>query len=136
MTAFQNNLGGRVVVTGYAPWLFIHSVAKRAQLQNVTDWISRGRMPVRIEETVPLFPVVRLSPNRRKGAVVLINTGLDDIPAVTLRLRVAATRARVLAVGQPARATALEKRGNERVLTLHRLAPWSVRVVLLDTNGI
>ena len=42
MTAYENELGGRVVVLGYAPWMFVHSVAKRAQLQNAADWITQG----------------------------------------------------------------------------------------------
>jgi hypothetical protein len=55
MTAFANELGGRVVVMGYAPWIFVHSVSKREQLQNVADWLSDHRIPLRVEQPVPLL---------------------------------------------------------------------------------
>jgi hypothetical protein len=31
------------------PWMFLGSSAKRTQLQNAADWITRGRVPVRTE---------------------------------------------------------------------------------------
>jgi hypothetical protein len=130
MTAHTNALGGRVGVMGYAPWIFLHSVAKRAQLHSVADWASGGRLPVLVEETVPLVPVVRLSADRRRGAIVLLNAGLDEIGEATLRLRVATGRARLLTIGRDERRVELRRRGRERVLTLRRLAPWSVHVLL------
>ena len=79
MTTFENELGGRVVVMGYAPWIFLHSVGKRMQLQNVADWISRNRIPARVDETVPLALVARVSADRQYGAVMLLNAGMDFI---------------------------------------------------------
>jgi hypothetical protein len=87
LTAFENELGGRVVVMGYAPWMFMYSVAKRAQLLNVADWITRGALPVRIEEAVPLTPIVRASEDRSRGVAVMLNWGLDRIEHATLHVR-------------------------------------------------
>ena len=84
-TAFENSLGGRVIVSGYAPWLFLGSEAKRTQLQNVLDWATRGQLAVRIEETVPLIPVVRLSQEKDRGVIVLLNAGFDIIKEATLK---------------------------------------------------
>ena len=87
MTAFENPLGGRVVVMGYSPWQFIHSLAKRNQLVNVADWLSRGELPVRIKDPVPLTPFVRMARSRRRGLVVLLNHGLETIPQVRIEVR-------------------------------------------------
>jgi hypothetical protein len=87
LTAYENELGGRVAVMGYAPWMFLHSAAKRYQLLNLADWLTRGRLPVRIYETVPLIPFVRLSPGRKRGAVVLLNSGLDTVEKATVEVR-------------------------------------------------
>jgi hypothetical protein len=129
MTAFENSLGGRVVVMGYAPWIFLHSVAKRLQFQNVADWISRGRMPVRVEEPVPLVSVARMSADRRRGGVVLLNAGMDEISRATVHVRSAARRARLLTVGGKERVVKVESGGR---FTLRNIPPWSIRVLLME----
>jgi hypothetical protein len=132
MTAFENELGGRVVVMGYAPWIFLHSVGKRLQLQNVADWLSRGAMPVRVDETVPLLSVVRLSADRQRGAVLLLNAGMDEIREATVHLRVAARRGRLLTIGQPEREVELQPEGTGGCLTLRDIPPWGFRMLLWD----
>ncbi|MEI8241829.1 MAG: hypothetical protein WCI17_01040 [bacterium] len=131
MTAFENELGGRVVVMGYAPWIFLHSVGKRLQLQNVTDWLSREAMPVRVDETVPLLSVARLSADRQRGAVLLLNAGLDEIREATVHLRVAARRGRLLTIGQPEREVELKPESSGGCLTVRDLPPWGFRLLLL-----
>jgi hypothetical protein len=131
MTAFENELGGRVVVMGYAPWIFLHSVGKRLQLQNAADWLSRGSMPVRVDETVPLLSVVRLSADRQRGAVLLLNAGMDEIREATVHLRVAARRGRLLSIGQPEREVELQPEESGGCLTLRDLPPWGFRMLLL-----
>jgi len=87
LSAYENALGGRVVVMGYAPWMLIHSGAKRTQLQNLADWITRDRLPVRIRETLPLVPFVRLSEDRTKGLMVLLNASTDWLEEATVEIR-------------------------------------------------
>jgi hypothetical protein len=128
MTAFANELGGRVVVMGYAPWIFLHSIGKRLQLQNVADWISRDTLPVRIEEPVRLVPVARLSADRKQGAVMLLNTGMDTIPEATIHLRTTARTARVLTVGEPQVAMTL----NKGKITLRNIPSWGLRMIFFD----
>jgi len=86
-TAWENELGGRVVVMGYAPWMFVGSVLKRAQLQEICDWISRGRLTVRIEEPVRIAPLVRMDGARGRGAVMLLNAGFDRVREATVHVR-------------------------------------------------
>ncbi len=136
MTAFENELGGRVVVMGYAPWIFLHSVSKRRQLQNAADWISRGAMPVRVDEAVPLLSVARLSTDRRRGAVMLLNAGMDAIRAAAVHLRLPVQAARLLAIGQEARALELELEAGGCRLTLRDLPPWSLRAILLGEPAL
>ncbi len=131
MTAFENELGGRVVVIGYAPWIFLHSVAKRRQLQNVADWLSRDRMPVRVDETVPLVSVARGSVDHERGGVALLNAGLDPIAAATVHLRTAARRACLLTAGGRTRALAAQAEAGGLCLTLRQLEPWETRLILL-----
>ncbi len=129
MTAHENALGGRVVVMGYAPWMFLQSVAKRAQLLSAADWVARGSLPVRIDEPVPLVPFVRLSPDRARGALVLLNAGLDPIECATLHVR--APEAPVCRA-TPAGVLPVETRPESGgwSLTLRQVAPWSTACLL------
>jgi hypothetical protein len=128
----ENELGGRVVVMGYAPWIFLHSVGKRLQLQNVADWLSRDTMPLRVDETVPLLSVVRLSADRQWGAVLLLNAGMDEILEATVHLRVAARRGRQLTIGQLEREVELKPESSGGCLTVRDIPPWGFRMLLWD----
>ena len=52
----------------------------------MTDWLSEGRLPAIIDETVRVAPFIRQSPDGRIVAV-LFNTSLDATGALTLHLR-------------------------------------------------
>jgi hypothetical protein len=132
MTAFENELGGRVVVMGYAPWIFLHSVGKRLQLQNVADWISRGAMPVRVEEPVRLVPVARVSTDRRRGAVMVVNAGMDPVQEAKVRIRMPASRARLLAPGRKEAIAGLRAEEGGGSLVLNDVEPWGLRAVLIE----
>ena len=131
MTAFENSLGGRVVVMGYAPWMFLHSVAKRHQFQNVADWVSRNQMPVRVEEAVRLVPVARMSANGRRAAILLLNAGLDAVREATVHIRTPASRVRLLAPGTKDRLIPLKRQKSGGTLTLHNIEPWGFRMLLI-----
>ncbi|MHB1296873.1 MAG: hypothetical protein ACYC4R_18015 [Anaerolineae bacterium] len=131
MTAFENELGGRVVVMGYAPWTLIHSVGKRLQLQNVADWISRDTMPVRVDETVPLVSVARVSSDGRRGAVMLVNAGLDAIPEATVHVRLPVRRARLLMRGREERTLDMQPEATGGFFTLQQIEPWGLCILLL-----
>lgn len=124
-TVYENHLGGRVAVMGYAPWMFVRSGAKRAQLQNVAEWLSRGTLPLRIEETVTVTPFARLTPDGRRGGVVLLNHGLEPVDRVTVRLAKAADQ--VVLLGEDGERVLS---GGERVV-MEGLPAWTTRCLLL-----
>jgi hypothetical protein len=131
MTAFENELGGRVVVMGYAPWIFLHSVGKRLQLQNAADWISRNHMPVRVDETVPLGSVARVSADRQRGAVMLLNAGMDFIPEATVHVRLPVPQARLLVIGRDECTLDIQPEATGGCLVLGEIEPWGLRILLL-----
>ena len=131
MTAFENSLGGRVIVSGYAPWMFLGSEAKRTQLQNVLDWASRGQMAVRIDETVPLIPVVRLSPKKDRGTIVLLNAGFDLIKQATIHFRGPLVPVHVMSPGSKKLRVKPVREKHGWSLRLRDFAPWRVRALLL-----
>jgi hypothetical protein len=129
VTAFENSLGGRVVVFGHAPWKFVE--VKRPQILNVADWAMRGKLPVMIRETVPVIPFARLSANRKRGAIVLLNSGLDAIPQMTVEVRAPATKVCLAAPGRKTVSLKSQKEKNGWSVTLRDLEPWQVVALLL-----
>jgi hypothetical protein len=85
MTAYTNELGGRVVVLGYFPWSQIHSLAKASQMKSICTWLSRGRLPALSESFAKVVVWCRQSSGERKGIVVL-NASLDQVEALSLRV--------------------------------------------------
>ncbi len=131
MTAFENQLGGRVVVAGYGPWMYLGSTAKREQLLNVADWIAKERMPVRVRDMVKLVPLVRLSADRRHGAVVLLNASTDSIAQATIDLRIHTKAVALLSANGKCRPLAPRSADGSSRLTLTRIPPWSTTILLI-----
>ncbi len=131
MTAFENELGGRVVVMGYAPWIFLHSAAKRLQLQNVADWIGRDALPVRVEEPVSLVPVARVAEDRKRAGVMLLNAGMDEIAEATISIRIRAQEIFQLAVGKRVRVLEHKYSYSGVVIRLRDIEPWGLRIILV-----
>ncbi len=90
MTAYENELGGRVIVAGYSPWWYLQSAFKRFQTINAADWIAKGQLPLHIEETCAVAPLVRMNKERTRGVIVLLNTALGPVETATVHLRIPA----------------------------------------------
>jgi hypothetical protein len=132
-TACTNRLGGRVVVSTYAPWANLGTLAKRAQMLNVADWLTPGGAAVRVRTFARVVPLVRLSADRRRGVVVLLNAGNDGLASVELDLRVPAdVPLRLIQPGRrrPLRLEARPAEGGVAV-TLPPLAAWAVAGIVV-----
>lgn len=128
MTAYQNELGGRVVVMGYYPWELIHNMCKSSQLKAVCAWLSRDTQPVTVESFARVMVWARQGA-RGQMAVALYNATLDAQETLRIRMRTTATCFELVAMdgsvlevtGEPC----LRHDGEVRLL-LRDLAPWSL----------
>jgi len=84
MTAFMNELGGRVVVMGYYPWSFIHNLSKSTQLKAVSTWISQEQLPVVAESFAKV--AIWYREGARRKTIVFLNVSLNPLPKWTLGL--------------------------------------------------
>jgi len=134
MTAFENRLGGRVVVAGYGPWMYLGSTAKREQLLNVADWVAKGQLPLRVREVIRLVPLVRLSADRKHGAVVLLNAGADTIAEATVDLRIDTDAVALLSSDGQCRKLATQPAEGGCRLALDHMQPWSTTILLIGGN--
>jgi len=125
MTAFENELGGRVVVMGYYPWSQVHSLAKSSQLKAVVEWVSRGRMPAVVESYSKISLWCRTAPGGRR-AIVLLNTSLDPGEGVELRVRTRGDLFTLHPMNQPP----VKLRAQAGRLRLPRLEPWHIYLLV------
>ncbi|QGQ99682.1 hypothetical protein EHS13_34895 [Paenibacillus psychroresistens] len=84
---YENTLGGRVAVQGYAPWDNIHSEVKRTQIMQICDWLSYGRLPVIIDSCIKVVPFLKQSPDESSWLLMLMNASFDDTEAFVAKLR-------------------------------------------------
>lgn len=135
MTAFENDLGGRVCVMGYYPWSQMHHLAKATQMKAVSAWLSRDRLPVVLESFARVHLWIRESAPGRV-ACVLLNGSLDPQPSVTLRFKEPFRKFRWVGFdGRATRLTSLHptETGNVRVNT-PELKAWSVNLITANAR--
>lgn len=129
MSAYQNALGGRVVVSTYAPWRRLGRISKRTQLLTLADWLSFGKLPVMIDQHVRVAPFVRMSADGSKLAAVLLNSTLDASGPLEVRLRCTAQHVSLITVDGPVPLKVLPGDGEIRV-TVPSIAAWQTAILL------
>lgn len=122
-TLYTNELGGRVAVSSYAPWNKIGLGPKRRQLIAVADWLSEGRLPVIIDETVKVAPFIRQSSDGRVVAV-LFNTSLDATGSLNLRLRASPSQVSLVS-DEGLRPLVARVSSGETAVEVPSIPPWS-----------
>jgi hypothetical protein len=128
-SAYTNRLGGRVAVSTYSPWRRLGSGAKRRQLMAVMDWLSGGRCPVLIEQTVRVAPFVRFDAARKRAAAVLFNMSLDPTGPLTVRLRANPAAVRLIdASGE--HALSMRTAGSDVVVEVPSLDAWHTAIIV------
>lgn len=86
-TLYENALGGRVAVVSASPFRLNLSSAKIRQLQEIFDWLSRGRMPLRLLRPGRVIPTIRVSEDRRHFLMLLVNGSMDEAEQVRVEVR-------------------------------------------------
>ena len=86
MGAYENPLGGRIVVAGYAPWDNLLSQSKATQIKRVFRWLSRDGLPGYVESCHKIGLWIRET-GESHLATVLLNNSDDVVEGVSLLLR-------------------------------------------------
>ena len=130
MTAFENSLGGRVVVSGYYPWKMTHNLGKVQQLKEVCQWLSRDTQPLKIETFAKVVPWVRRDRKGRR-AFVLLNASLDPVDELSVLVAEKASTFRLHTLGSKTLQVPAEPVDDSPYvrLRLKSLAPWSIHLV-------
>jgi len=128
MSAFENELGGRVVVSGYSPWFMIHNLSKTEQLKNVFSWLSRESLPAVVESYAKVVVWAR---GLGDPALILLNASLDKVEGPRMRVISQSTEFEVTGMdGQTRELRAEPVCGSKaKRLVVEHLDPWSAYLI-------
>jgi len=132
MTAYSNELGGRVVVMGYYPWSQIHSLEKSSQMKAVCAWLSRERLPAVAESFAKVVIWTRAGVHGNEAMVVL-NASLDPVDKLSLRVFTDKIRFTHISPTKEEREISgdrLPSSGGYVRVVMSDLAPWTVHLLV------
>jgi hypothetical protein len=120
---YENDLGGRIFVGGYYPWIRLLSLAKFRQTHRLMRWLSADRL----DGEVTTFARTALWTFAEGGAcdlAVVMNVGLDPLEDVDVRLRGPAEQIEL--IDETGQATTLSPSGEDAcpTYTIPRLDVW------------
>jgi len=127
---FENELGGRVHVAGYYPWVFLQNLSKSWQIKSILRWLSKDTLPGYIASFHKISMWIR-EPKQGRFVVAMINTSLDAADHVELRLRTSGNELTVydMACGQ----TKIASSGSDgpyRKFIMPSIDPWTMRLIV------
>jgi len=130
----ENSLGGRMGILGYNGFQNNISSAKRMQLLEMADWISRGRLPVILETPAQVVVCPRLDRLGELKCVTLLNASIGETQPLSLRFRTKSPCAVTLFSAEGPWILPLEtrKEGDETLVAVPPLDPWSLVFLTLD----
>lgn len=127
--------GGRWAVLGYAPWKGVISLNKRDQILNIADVIGEKRLPARLATPLRAVLLPRKDENGKTVAVSIINCtiGKSDELELVVRDPLGEDISFMSQYSGEARPS-FTKRGDELVIKLPSIEPWSVGTVFFASE--
>jgi hypothetical protein len=132
MGAFENKLGGRVVVAGYAPWDNLLTLSKTTQMKSLFRWLSKDTLPGYVASFHTLGLWIRETDNGGL-AVVVLNASEDVVENAEVALRtpaLAGTFTNMRCQETKIAAAATGQDGPYTRFNLPRMAAWDFALVV------
>ena len=96
------------------------------------DWLVEGALPFRIDRPCRVVQLVRMSADRRSGAIILLNASLDHLEASTARLRLPEdVPLRLVRPGSRTISLKTDAGDGDRKVSLPAMAPWTCSAILV-----
>jgi hypothetical protein len=129
MGVFENELGGRVCVSGYYPWRSLQNAAKSAQMRRLARWLSRDKLPGYVASFHRANLWLRVADGRVTSGLIL-NASLEPAVGAMVALRTKGGEVEVLDMAMGRRSAPFAATDGEyRTFPLPRLDPWSAYLV-------
>ena len=130
-TLYENCLGGRVCVLGYAAYKKVDSLSRRTQLMRICDYLTRDRMPAKILDARKAAQFIRTSEDGTKTLLSIINLSIDDTGEIQVAVY-GATHARLMKDNGMDTLLTAQLDGNYGIFTLPNTAPYDMQILLAE----
>ena len=132
MLLYENTLGGRVAVMPYETWRYPD--IRRRFIRRLCDWLSRGNMPLFINEDVRVISYIRQDNASGAFTAMLLNTSMDATGEFSVTLNKELSKAENIAyVNNDGTMTDLKditSSGEGRAdIKIKNLAPWEFVII-------
>ncbi|MFA5204969.1 MAG: hypothetical protein WC708_11260 [Lentisphaeria bacterium] len=132
MGIFENELGGRVAIAGYAPWNYLQTEPKIRQLKALFRWLSRDSLSAYIAS----FHKINLWSRKTVDggeAAVLLNGSFDPAEEVVLMLNTTADKITIYDMNcREQKITATRHDGKYSQFILPVIVPWQMVFVVAN----
>lgn len=127
MIAYENKLGGRVVVSSYFFITYSRFIKKREQLLNVFQWLSKNSIPIKINTPSRVVPILLRDDNEM--LIVLTNLYFDIVK--TLNLTVPNMAGKNIFVIEGDKEIHIGNVNCDNTIILNNLIPWHEVVLII-----
>lgn len=129
MGIFENELGGRVCISGYYPWTFMENLSKSSQMKSVLRWLSNDELPGYVNSFHRINLWIR-EPQDDHMVLAFTNSSFDEAKNVELKLRT--TLKSILVYDMNGNSQKINSSGQDgpyRKFIIPEVDPWQVRLV-------
>lgn len=125
--------GGKWAINGYCPWRGNLPAYKRDMLLDVADYLCDNSLPARVRTPIPFVLLSRRDEKGKTAAVSLLNCTVGESGEVELIVRnPASEHFTMMSQYSGTHEITWRREGEDYLLTLPSIAPWSVATVFVD----
>lgn len=129
MGIFENELGGRICISGYYPWTFMGSQSKATQMKSVFRWLSKDTLPGYIASFHKINIWIRKTRNEAT-ALSLSNSSFDTAENVELALLTGKSKIKIYDMnGSEQRVQSSGSDGSYAKFIIPKIDPWNILLV-------
>ena len=128
LTAYENESGGRIAVSSYFPWNDFGRSGKRMQMLNLMEWMSKGKIPVKINSLVRVLPLFRIKSDGSQFLAAFFNSSYDHLKNIPVQIQGSSKRMVQLTAGKDVALDFKNKDGWQH-FELAEVKPWQVVMI-------
>lgn len=127
---WENALGGRTAVLNYVPWAYYDQPCRVEQVRRILTWLTRGNEGLRMEGLIRAQPMLRVSAEGDRFALLLVNASYDESEPGKISVAGAFGPAEMNVGGRDLPRIPARRLGGRTEYEIPPIGPWDFAVLL------